>query len=69
MNWCCEQNSDRSTGQKNIETEAEEEPVHQYSSKLRAKVAKYACKNGNKAAVRKYSAELGYTLFEATVIS
>ena len=38
-----------------------------YSGQLRAKVAKYACEFGNKAAVQKYSAELGFTLSEGTV--
>ena len=40
---------------------------HHYSGELRAKVAKYACEFGNKAAVQKFSAELGYTLSEGTV--
>ena len=30
-------------------------------------IVKYACDHGNKTAVRKYSTELGYTLYEATV--
>ena len=30
-------------------------PYHRYGDKLRAKIAKYACKNGNKSAVVMYN--------------
>ena len=40
---------------------------HHYSGELRAKIAKYACENGNKATLGKFSVELGYVLSEATV--
>ena len=38
---------------------------HNYE--LCAKIAKYACENSNKSAVDKFSAQLGYSLSEATV--
>ena len=37
-------------------------PYHRYSDKLRAKIAKYACENGNKSAVEKFSTQLGYSI-------
>ena len=40
---------------------------HHYVGELRAKIAKYACENGNKSAVTKFSDALGYSLSEATV--
>ena len=40
---------------------------HHYDGELRAKIAKYACENGNKSAVTKFSDSLGYSLSEATV--
>ena len=40
---------------------------HHYTAKTHAKVVRYACENGNKAAVKKYSAEVGYSVFEGTV--
>ena len=40
---------------------------HHYDAELRAKIAKYACENGNKSTVDKFSAQLGYSLSEATV--
>ena len=40
---------------------------HHYTAETRAKIAKYACENGNKAAVNKYSMELGHSIAEGTV--
>ena len=40
---------------------------HHYTAEARAKVAKYACESGNKAAVKKFSVELGYPVSEGTV--
>ena len=54
---------------KAMETESKRKrgEYHHYSVELWAKVAKYTCEFGNKAAVNKYSTELGYTVSEATV--
>ena len=35
---------------------------HQYDAKVRLKIAKYALENGNKSAVKIFSAELGHSL-------
>ena len=40
---------------------------HHYVAETRAKIARYASENGNKAAVKKYSVELGYSVSEGTV--
>ena len=40
---------------------------HHYDDKTRAKIAKYSCDNGNKAAASKFSAELGHVVTESTV--
>ena len=40
---------------------------HHYTAETRAKIAKCACDSGNKAAVKKYSAELGHHVSEGTV--
>ena len=40
---------------------------HHYIAEKRTKVAKYACESGNKAAVKKYSVELGHPVSEGTV--
>ena len=42
-------------------------PYHRYGDELCAKIAKYACENGNKSAVEKFSTQLGYSISEATV--
>ena len=42
-------------------------PYHRYGNELRAKIAKYACENGNKSAVEMFSTQLGYSISEATV--
>ena len=38
-----------------------------YDGETRAKIAKYSCEKGNKAAVSKFSAELGHIVKESTV--
>ena len=40
---------------------------HHYDDETRAKIAKYSCDNGNKAAASKFSAELGHVVTESTV--
>jgi hypothetical protein len=40
---------------------------HHYTAETRAKIAKYACESGNKAAFKKYSMELGHAVSEGTV--
>ena len=40
---------------------------HHYTAEVRAKVAKYACESGNKAAVKKFPVELGHSVSEGTV--
>ena len=40
---------------------------HHYDPELRVKIAKYACENGNKSTVELFSAQLGFTVSEATV--
>ena len=40
---------------------------YHYNDELRAKIAKYSCENGNKAAVAKFSSELGHDVSESTV--
>lgn len=40
---------------------------HHYTPETRAKIAKFACESGNKAAVKKYSMELGHSVAEGTV--
>ena len=40
---------------------------HHYTAETRAKIAKYACESGNKAAVKKYSVELSHPVSEGTV--
>ena len=40
---------------------------HHYTAETRAKIAKYACESENKAAVKKYSVELGRPVSEGTV--
>lgn len=42
-------------------------PYRQYDAQVRVKIAKYACENGNKSTVYKYSAELGHSISESTV--
>ena len=43
-------------------------PYHHYDGELRAKIAKYACENGNKSAIAKFSSTLSYALSEGTVM-
>ena len=38
-----------------------------YDDETRAKIAKYSCENGNKAAAPRFSNELGHTVTESTV--
>ena len=38
-----------------------------YTAETRAKISKYACKSGNKAAIKKHSMELGHAVSEGTV--
>ena len=40
---------------------------HHYDDELKASVAKYACTNGNKAAVTNHSETLGHPISESTV--
>lgn len=40
---------------------------HRYDPDVRVKIAKYACENGNKSAVDRFSSELGFNVSEATV--
>ena len=40
---------------------------HHYDGILRLKIAKYACENGNKSTVQKFSMEFYYELSEGTV--
>ena len=40
---------------------------HHYDDETRAKIAKYSCDNGNKAAASKFSSELGHVVTESTV--
>ena len=40
---------------------------HHYDGTLRLKIAKYACENGNKSTVQKFSMEFYYELSEGTV--
>ena len=40
---------------------------HHYTAETRAKIIKYALESGNKAAVKKYSVELGHPVSEGTV--
>lgn len=40
---------------------------HHYDAKVQAKIAKYACENGNKSAVTYFSHELGYSVSESAV--
>ena len=40
---------------------------HHYTTEAHAKIVKYACQSGNKAAVEKFSVELGHRVSEGTV--
>ena len=40
---------------------------HRYDPELRVKIAKYACENGNKSTVERFSSQLGFSVSEATV--
>ena len=40
---------------------------HHYMAEVRAKIAKYASEHANRAAVTKFSRELGHTVSERTV--
>ena len=40
---------------------------HHYTAEARVKITKYACESGNKAAVEKFSVELGHRVSEGTV--
>ena len=51
----------------NVQGKRKRSQYHHYDADLRAKIAKYACENGNKSTVDKFSIELGYDLSEATV--
>jgi len=42
-------------------------PYHHYDTKIRAKIAKYACENGNKSTVGEFSSQLGHAISETTV--